>query len=533
MTAAARLRGVTRRFGAVTALSEVDFELAPGEIHGLLGENGAGKTTLARILAGLLAPDAGGIEIGGRPVALRSARDARALGVAMVHQHFSLVPRFTGLENIALFNGGAWTGRGTAAPGYRPLVEARARELKLEVELDAPVAELGVGARQRIEILKALMSETGVLLLDEPTAVLAPQEIEGLFAVLRSVAEAGTGIVLVAHKLDEVLAVADRVTVLRRGRRVLAEEAAKVSAAGLAGAMVGGAGGGGGPAGRRRQVKAEAAAGPGHPPGIRFGGSEPEPVASLEGVTVRSDGALLLRDVNLAVRPGEILGIAGVDGNGQRTLAAVLAGVGSPGEGVAKLPREVGWIPQDRAREGLVNEFTISGNVALALHGNAAYRRGPWFDWAGVEKAAGSLMREMDVRAESPDTAAGTLSGGNQQRVVAGREFLRSGEMLVAESPTRGLDVKATVAVRSRIAELARGASEGARKDLSRPRAPASGERSPGIVLISADLDEILELSDRIAVMVRGRLIPVPRDKHTRAAIGELMLGAQRGGTSR
>ena len=248
MTAAARLRGVTRRFGAVTALSEVDFELAPGEIHGLLGENGAGKTTLARILAGLLVPDEGRIEIAGRVVSLRSARDARDLGVAMVHQHFSLVPRFTGFENIALFNGGAWTGKGTAAPGYRALVEARARELKLDVQLDAPVAELGVGARQRIEILKALMSETGVLLLDEPTAVLAPQEVEGLFAVLKRVAGDGTGIVLVAHKLDEVLAVSDRVTVLRRGRRVLTEPAAKVSAAGLAEAMVGGAlpvGGGG------------------------------------------------------------------------------------------------------------------------------------------------------------------------------------------------------------------------------------------------------------------------------------------------
>ncbi|MDE2764464.1 MAG: ATP-binding cassette domain-containing protein [Gemmatimonadota bacterium] len=518
MTAAARLRGVTRRFGAVTALGEVDFELAPGEIHGLLGENGAGKTTLARILAGLLAPDAGGVEIGGRSVALRSAREARALGVAMVHQHFSLVPRFTGLENIALFNAGAWTGRGTEAPDYRALVRARARELKLEVELDAPVAGLGVGERQRIEVLKALMSETGVLLLDEPTAVLAPREVEGLFAVLRRVAEAGTGIVLVAHKLDEVLAVADRVTVLRRGRRVLTEEAGKVTAAGLAEAMVGE------PVGRPGRE---------HPPGRGPRGLEPEPVATLEGVTVRSGGTPLLRDVDLAVRPGEILGIAGVDGNGQRTLAAVLAGIRTPDKGTATLPREVGWIPQDRGEEGLVNDFTIIENVAFALHGKAAYRRGPWFDWAGVEETAGSLMREMDVRAESPETTAGTLSGGNQQRVVAGREFLRSAEMLVAESPTRGLDVKATVAVRARIAGLATTPSAGAREHQTTRRPPAAPKRPPGIVLISADLDEILELSHRIAVMVRGRLIPVPRDRHTRTAIGELMLGAQQGGGPR
>ena len=502
VSSAARLRGVTRRFGPVTALDGVSFDLVPGEIHGLLGENGAGKTTLARILGGLLVPDRGRVEIGGRAVALRSARDARALGVAMVHQHFSLVPRFTGLENVALFDGGAWTGRGSAARGYRDRVEARAGELGLEVELDVPVGGLGVGARQRIEILKALMSDTRVLLLDEPTAVLGPREVDGLFAVLKEVAAAATAIVLVAHKLDEVLAAADRVTVLRRGRWVLTEDAASVSAGGLAEAMVGGAVGGigGGAAGTgRRRARGD-------------GG----PVAALEGVTVTRDGEPALRNVTLEVRRGEVLGIAGVDGNGQRTLAAVLAGIRTPDEGVATLPGEVGWIPQDRGEEGLVNDFTITGNVALALHGKAAYRKGPWFDWGGVEETAGSLMREMDVRAESPDATAGTLSGGNQQRVVAGREFLRSAEMLVAESPTRGLDVKATVAVRARIAELA-----------------GSGKPPPAVVLISTDLDEILELSDRIAVMVRGRLVVVPPDRHDRVSLGELMLGAQGGGEPR
>ncbi|MXX35929.1 MAG: ATP-binding cassette domain-containing protein, partial [Gemmatimonadetes bacterium] len=221
MTPAVRLRGVTKRFGAVRALEGVDFELAPGEIHGLLGENGAGKTTLARVVAGLLAPDAGHVEIGGREVRLGSAAEARALGVAMVHQHFSLVPRFSGFENVVLFNAEAWTPRGGVRTGYRERIEARAAELGLPVALDVPVERLGVADRQRIEILKALMGETRVLLLDEPTAVLAPQEVTGLFTVLRRVAAAGTGIVLVAHKLDEVLAAADRVTVLRRGRWVL------------------------------------------------------------------------------------------------------------------------------------------------------------------------------------------------------------------------------------------------------------------------------------------------------------------------
>ena len=497
---AARLRDVTRRFGPVTALEGVWFDLVPGEIHGLLGENGAGKTTLARILGGLLPPDEGRVEIGGRAVALRSARDARSLDVSMVHQHFSLVARFTGFENIALFNGGAWTGKGTAAPGYRAQVEARATELKLDVELDVPVEGLGVGARQRIEILKALMSETGVLLLDEPTAVLAPREVDGLFAVLREVAGAGTGIVLVAHKLDEVLAAADRVTVLRRGRWVMTREAASVSAGELAEAMVGGVVGV--VAGKRPTL--------GTDPAAVTGRRDARTVASLQGVTVTRDGEPALRDVTVEVRRGEVLGIAGVDGNGQRELARVLAGIRSPDEGDAVLPAEVGWIPQDRGHEGLVNDFTISENVAFALHGKDACRRGPWLDWTGIEDTAAELVRELDVRATSPAALAATLSGGNQQKVVTGREFLRSGDLLVAESPTRGLDVKATAAVRSRIAALAH-----------------HGDRPPGIVLISADLDEILELSDRIAVMVRGGVIPVPRDAHSAHAIGELMLGAR------
>jgi len=232
-------------------------------------------------------------------------------------------------------------------------------------------------------------------------------------------------------------------------------------------------------------------------------------VASLRDVTVRSGETEPLRGVTMSVGRGEILGIAGVGGNGQRTLAAVLAGMLQPDSGSVARPDEVGWIPQDRGEEGLVNEFTITENVALALHDSDDYRRGAWLDWAAVEETAGCLVQDMDVRAGSARATAAVLSGGNQQKVVTGREFLRSGDLLVAESPTRGLDVKATVAVRTRIAELAR-----------------TGGRPPGVVLISADLDEILELSDRIAVMVRGRLIPVPREDHDPVAIGELMLSA-------
>ena len=521
MGAAARLQGVAKRFGPVTALDGVDFALVPGEIHGLLGENGAGKTTLARVLAGLLAPDAGRVEIGGREVRLGSAAQARALGVAMVHQHFSLVPRFTGFENVVLFNAEAWTPRGGVRRDYRKRIEARAAELGLPVQLDVPVERMGVAGRQRIEILKALMGETRVLLLDEPTAVLAPQEVEGLFAVLRRVAAAGAGIVLVAHKLDEVLGAADRVTVLRRGRWVMTREAAAVTARELADAMVGVGGvggemeGGGSPGGGLRDP---ASAGPsdGEPERPRHDPSAAAVVAELSDVDLASPIGAALRGVSLKVRRGEILGIAGVGGNGQRTLATVLAGLAAPDAGEAALPDEAGWIPQERDGEGLVNDFTIAENVALALHAKSAFRRGPLLDWVGVEEAAGVLVREMDVRSGAPGVAAGTLSGGNQQKMVAGREFLRSADLLVAESPTRGLDVKATVAVRGRIRALAK-----------------QGGSAPGIVLISADLDEILELSDRIAVMVRGRLIPVPPEDHSPAAIGELMLGARSRGADR
>ena len=498
----------------MTALDQVDFELARGEVHGLLGENGAGKTTLAKVLAGLLVPDAGDVEIGGSPVRLRSAADARSRGVSMVHQHFSLVPRFTGFENVALVDKAAWNRRGAPATGYRDRVEARAGELGLAVELDVAVARLGVGDRQRIEVLKALMGETRVLLLDEPTAVLAPQEVDGLLAVLRQVARSGAGVVLVAHKLDEVLATADRVTVLRRGRRVLHGKAAQFTASKLAESMVGGE-----PASRDRfsdKLGVQFVTGRPGGSGRTEDGAEDNVAARLSGVVAGHGEPPPLRGADLVVRRGEIVGVAGVEGNGQRTLAAVLASVTKPRSGTAEVPREAGWIPQDRNAEGLVDGFSITENVALALHGSATWRRGPWLDWRSVEACAHMLSREMDVRTPGPDAAVRTLSGGNQQKVLAGREFLRAADLLIAESPTRGLDVAAARAVRDRIARLVRGEER-----------VGSAVPPPGVVLISTDLDEILELADRIVVMVRGRIVPTLPGERSPAAIGRLMLAAR------
>lgn len=505
MTApAARLRGVSKRFGRVVALDGVHFDLAQGEIHGLLGENGAGKTTLARAIAGLLPVDAGAMEICERRIAFGNAAASRSSGVSMVHQHFSLVPRFTAMENVALFDRDGWTRRGVAAPGHRERVKARARELGLDVDLDAPCREMSVGERQRVEILKALMGTTRVLLLDEPTAVLAPSEVEGLFAVLRRLARSGTGIVLVAHKLDEVLAVADRVTVLRNGQWTLTTDASETSAGELAQAMVGSAPGVGG----------EPSAASVESSGADFEASAV--VASLEDVTYAGRSFPGLRGVSFEVRRGEVVGVAGVEGNGQRELAAVLAGVAQPDSGRVRLPEGVGWIPQDRTEEGLVGGFSLVENVALAMHDDPACRTGPWLDWRTVEARTARLLDEMEVLArEGPSKPAAELSGGNQQKLLAGRELLRSGDLLVAESPTRGLDVRATRAVRSRLRRVARPPG---------PQAP--GKPPPGVVLISTDLDEILELADRIVVMVRGRLAPVPPHQHSAAAIGKMMLGA-------
>ena len=493
-SAAVRLHDVYKRFGSVQALRGSTLSLRPGEVHAVLGENGAGKTTLLRILAGLSPPDSGELFVAGQPTRFPTSRDAWSAGIGLVHQHFTLVPRFTVLENLAL--GVRWSAGGLRLPLHRvrQQVETLAEATGLDVSFEAPVEALGVGEKQRVEILKVLLREPRVLALDEPTAVLTPGEASSLLTLLRALAAEGCSVVLVAHKLDEVLAVADRVTVLREGRTVLTALRAEVDVRNLSQAMVG------------------ESARPQHSPGEGIeSGSLGEVVARLDGVTLagrRGEGAL--QRVDLEVRRGEILGIAGVEGNGQRELALVLAGRAVPESGRVALPPDPGFIPQDRAHGGLVPDFDLAENVALALHRRSRWRRGPLLIWRGVRATTRDLMSRFRVSAPGTGTRARFLSGGNQQRVVVARELEVGRDLLVAENPTRGLDVMATAFVHEELRRLrARG--------------------DTGITLLSTDLDEVLTLADRVLVMVRGRLVVVPDAERTRDGVGARMLSATDG----
>ncbi len=478
--ASARLTGVHRRFGPVVALAGADLDVRPGEIHAVLGENGAGKSTLLGVLGGMLRPDAGLLEIGGAPVELRSPRDAWAHGVGLA----------LGRRGIA----GAWRLRYAR-------VRAQAGELMrrtgLDVPLDASTERLGVGDRQRVEILKALLRDPPLLALDEPTAVLTPGEVLSLFGLLRDLAGEGRAVILVGHKIDEVLSVADRVTVLRHGRTTLEAARREVDAAALIQAMVG------------RDVDDPAAVGR-RSDGRGSGRTRGQSVASLDAVRLRdATGRVVLDDVDLSVSRGELVGIAGVEGNGQRELAQVLAGRLVPEAGSVRVPEGVGFIPQDRTREGLVADFDLVENVALALHGEAVFANGPFVRWDALRERAEQVRERFDVRSTGVRQRVGTLSGGNQQRLVVGRELERARDLLVAENPTRGLDVAATAFVHA---------------ELRRLREAADG---PAVVLVSTDLDEVMALSDRVLVMTRGRLVTVDDAQRTREGVGALMLGGR------
>ena len=495
------LNGITKQFGDLVANDHIDLTLEQGEIHALLGENGAGKTTLMNVLYGLLQPDEGEIRIEDEPVHLVDPRAAIAAGVGMVHQNFMLIPVFTVAENVVL-------GFEPTRPfGIIDKKKARAfiRELSerygLLVDPDHLVSDLSVGQQQRVEIVKALAREARVLILDEPTAVLTPQEIDYLFTVMRSIKESGHSILFITHKLGEVLSVADRITVIRQGKVVGTVKPEETTDDQLAAMMVG------------RGVRLVVDRGPSRPG---------EPVLEVGDLSVvRESGVVAVNSVSLEVRSGEILAVAGVQGNGQTELTQAIMGLRPPSAGTVIIraadvtgatPRHVlrtgvGHVPEDRQRDGLIAEFTIAENLILDAHDETPYAHRGVLDWNAIKSAANERIREFDIRARSVDVPARTLSGGNQQKVIVARELSRDIRLIVASQPTRGLDVGSIEYVHRRLVQAR---DEGA-----------------AVLVVSAELDEVLALGDRIAVMHGGRIVETfDAGEHTREEIGLLMAGS-------
>ena len=464
---------IEKRFGNVIALDGPHFLLRQGTVHALLGENGAGKTTLMRIAFGMIQPDAGMVRVEGRRVRFRSPADAIANGIGMVHQHFTHVAAMTVAENVAL--GGHGLYRNAAAERR---VEELAAETGLSLDARARAGDLPVSAQQRLEILKALARNARVLILDEPTAVLAPAEAEDLLEWLRSFATRGHAVVLITHKLREALAIADDVTVLRRGRSVLATTADRVTPDDLAAAMLG-----------DMLV----------PTSTALVLAEGPVVVRLDRVTIRDDrGVVRISDATAEIRGGEIVAVAGVEHSGHHELLETIAGRRDPSSGRLDRSGTVAYVPEDRHRDALVLGFTLTENVALK---GAGARRGR-MDWTSLRGLTGALVREHDIRAGQLELPVRALSGGNQQKLVLARELSGHPSLLVAENPTRGLDVRATDAVHAR---LRAAAAEGL-----------------AVIVHSSDLDEALDLSTRILVVHAGRVVEVPRD---RELVGRAMLG--------
>ncbi len=485
------MRGIRVAFGAVVANDDVDLQVAAGEIHALLGENGAGKSTLMRVLAGLIVPVAGEVMIDGAVEPLGSPHEAMRLGIGMVHQHFMLVPTLTVAENVCL--GLPSTGR------FLPDLKAAARRIRdlasrhaLEIDPDARIADLSVAGRQRVEILKALFRGARILILDEPTAVLTPQETEGLFRILRALAAAGTAIIFISHKLNEVMALTETITVLRQGRVAATLRTADTDARALARLMVGADV-------RLPTLDDERAAAP-HDDGKSDAAARP--ILTVAGLVCRdSDGVARVDGASIEVGAGEIVGLAGVDGNGQQELAEAIVGlraaeagrIAIAGEDVTRgsvarrIALGLAHIPEDRQHTALVEPLAIRDNFAVERIGEPPLSRRGWIDRKAVARLASEVMAAFDIRASGPGQTAGTLSGGNQQKIVLGRALSRDPRLVVAVQPARGLDVGATAFVhRQLLARRAAGA---------------------GVLLVSTELDEILALSDRILVVYKGRIV--------------------------
>lgn len=482
------MRGIAKRFGATIALRGVDLTLRRGEIHGLLGENGAGKTTLMNVLSGLYRADAGSIALDGRPVSIRAPADALGHGIGMVHQHVELIPTFTALENILLgAEGTRWwlrLDRGRAA------VEAIAGRFGLPVPLDAPVGALAAGVQQKVEILKALHRGVQTLILDEPTTMLTPQEVDGLFATLRSLAAGGVTVAFITHKIREILANCDRVTVMRGGRVVATVDRADASEARLVEMMMG-----------ERAASADA--------------GSPRAAAA---------GAAVLATRDLTVRAGEVVGVAGVAGNGQRELAEAIVGLRPLTGALAIAGRDVTgtsvreriaaglvYIPEDRLHDGVLPGLSVAENLVLGLH-PYAFGGGRGFDGRRARELAERAIAAYEIQARDPGARAVELSGGNIQKILVARAMALAGLTgacaLVATNPTRGLDVRATAFVRERVLDFARGGG--------------------GVLLISEDLDELRQVCDRIIVMYRGAIrADLGRAEFDAYRIGALMAGAE------
>jgi len=474
------VRGVTKHFPGVIANERIDLTLHEGEIHCLLGENGAGKSTLMKIVFGLYQPDEGTIRVRGEEVQFRSVRDAIAHGIGMVHQHFQLIPVFTVVENVIL-------GDELSKRGMLDINEARRRIRELEqhygliVDPDAKVGDLSVGEQQRVELVKALFREADILILDEPTAVLTPGEVDEFFSVVRSLVDQGKSVIFITHKLREVLAVADRITVLRGGRVAGTADPATATQQSLANLMVG------------RDVVFQ----------VEKGAAEPgDVVLRVKDLRVRDDrGAQTVNGFSVEVRRGEIFGIAGVEGNGQRELVEAITGMRHKiggrveilGHDATKLsPREItelgtAHIPEDRGKHGLVGSYSVADNLVLNRYHQSPFSRRGIRQVGAIDAEAERLVRRFDVRTPGIDVAAETLSGGNQQKLIVARELTGDVHVLFVAQPTRGLDVGSIEFIHQQIIALR--------------------DQGAGVLLVSAELDEILALSDRIGVLYRGRLV--------------------------
>ncbi|WP_062387393.1 ABC transporter ATP-binding protein [Demequina iriomotensis] len=494
------LRGITKRFGDFTANDRIDLLVEPGTVHALLGENGAGKSTLMNVLFGLYDADEGEVLLDDSPVVFDGPGDAMAAGIGMVHQHFMLVHPFTVAENVML---GHEDVRGPAKLLDLDAARTKVREISdrfnFNVDPDAVIEDLPVGAQQRVEIIKALSRDASILILDEPTAVLTPQETDELLGIVKDLRDAGTSVVLITHKLREVQAVADTITVIRRGKVVGTAEPT-ASQEELASLMVG----------RAVSMRVDkTAAQPG------------ETMLTVEGLTVVDDAEIVQLDgVSFEVKAGEILAIAGVQGNGQTELTEALIGVVAADAGSAILDGDVitgksikdvlfsgiGFVPEDRTEDGIVASMTIANNLILDVHDQAPYAKGFALQPKAIADEARKHVEQFDVRATSIEQTAGSLSGGNQQKVVLARELSRPLKLLIASNPTRGLDVGSIEFVHKRIV--------------------AERDAGAAVIIVSAELDEVVALADRIAVMYHGRIVGIVPPDTDRDTLGLMMAGA-------